>query len=597
MANKRKRRPSATPPAEKPTQEQAVSNEGATDQQRMIEKEKDAIIQGESEKTDIAPPDPGKILIRIKDKKVTVLPAEDDPAELAEAAEQLKKAQEQLQAAFAPAAEMIRWNQQIRKAMISPGIEEILRHNRQIQQTVSPAFELFLQTQYQRNSAIEEYGKIIAAAMRSPAMEAMQNMVITMQTNLERVTRTFQSMQDIFDASRWDSTRQMLEEIAATAPALLDLMQEVSELTPYLEAEIQKPEYEGKTLDDLLSEAETGSDGLPVDDSIVMQAIAAARAARDADAEKKQLPKVAYTKGTKDVKTVTDKFANLFFSIAAPQSKGELNGQRQFIPVRYEKRGAKKEITLLYDYSFNEDTIQRFGLSRNFDDQAFFVASVVDNLLDEGNSTISATKLWHEMGNDGSPSADALTNLINILRLGMSTIITADISQIVEAWGIAKDGKSRELISQVIPVQIAHEKFAANGKTASAMINITGHTPFYIIGYPLNHYTTWSKDILRRYKGRRTKRYYSVLRFLITQIGWMRNGKSRRSNKILYESLYEYTGDKTTRARQLSRDMMYKLFDEVFIPTGYISAYKEDSSGKPGVILTHTPQPKITAKK
>lgn len=596
MANKRKRRPSATPPAEKPTQEQAVSNEGATDQQRMIEKEKDAIIQGESEKTDTAPPDPGKILIRIKDKKVTVLPAEDDPAELAEAAEQLKKAQERLQAAFAPAAEIIRRNQQIRQALVTPAIEEMLRHNRQIQQTVSPAFELFLQTQYQRNSAIEEYGKIIAAAMRSPAMEAMQNMVITMQTNLERVTRTFQSMQDIFDASRWDSTRQMLEEIAATAPALLDLMQEVSELTPYLEAELKKPEYEGKTLDDLLSEAETGSDGLPVDDSIVMQAIAAARAARDADAEKKQLPKVAYTNGT-DVKTVTDKFANLFFSIAAPQSKGELNGQRQFIPVRYEKRGAKKEITLLYDYSFNEDTIQRFGLSRNFDDQAFFVASVIDNLLDEGNSTISATKLWHEMGNDGSPNADALTNLINILRLGMSTIITADISQIVEAWGIAKDGKSRELISQVIPVQIAHEKFAANGKTASAMINITGHTPFYIIGYPLNHYTTWSKDVLRLYKGRRTKRYYSVLRFLITQIGWMRNEKSRRSNKILYESLYEYTGDKTTRARQLSRDMMYKLFDEVFIPTGYISAYKEDSSGKPGVILTYTPQPKITAKK
>ena len=214
MANKRKRRPSATPPAEKPTQEQTVSNEGATDQQRMIEKEKGAIIQEESEKTDTAPPDPGKTLIRIKDKNVTVLPAEEDPAELAEAAEQLKKAQERLQATFAPAAEIIRRNQQIRKAMISPGIEEILRHNRQIQQTVSPAFELFLQTQYQRNSAIAEYGKIIAAAMRSPAMEAMQNMVITMQTNLERVTRTFQSMQDTFDASRWDSTRQMLEEIA-----------------------------------------------------------------------------------------------------------------------------------------------------------------------------------------------------------------------------------------------------------------------------------------------------------------------------------------------------------------------------------------------
>lgn len=282
MANKRKRRPSATPPAEKPTQEQAVSNEGATDQQRMIEKEKGAIIQEESEKTDTAPPDPGKTLIRIKDKNVTVLPAEEDPAELAEAAEQLKKAQERLQATFAPAAEIIRRNQQIRKAMISPGIEEILRHNRQIQQTVSPAFELFLQTQYQRNSAIAEYGKIIAAAMRSPAMEAMQNMVITMQTNLERVTRTFQSMQDTFDASRWDSTRQMLEEIKAASSAMLSWTQEREELLPYLEEELKKPQYGGKTLEDLLNETGADSDGLPPTDSLLVLAITAACAARDA---------------------------------------------------------------------------------------------------------------------------------------------------------------------------------------------------------------------------------------------------------------------------------------------------------------------------
>ena len=383
----------------------------------------------------------------------------------------------------------------------------------------------------------------------------------------------------------------LLRDVAQANIKLFELAGELQQLEPHIKAELDA----AGDATELIKIYETGIDtrtGTVIPGSRLEKLVEAAREA----AKRKQLPKVSYQNST-EVKTVTDKFANLFFSLFAPQSKGMINGQQQFIPVRYEKLGAKKEITLFYDYSFNEEIIKRFGLSRSFDDQAFFVASIIDNLLDEGNNTVSLTKVWHELGNSGSPSAEALTSLVNILRLGMSTIITADISQLCDAWGIKKGGKTRELISPVIPVQIAQEKFAANGKTANAVINITGHTPFFIIGYQLGHFTTWNKDVLRLYKGRRTRRYYSVLRFLITQVGWMRNGKSKRSNKILYESLYEYTGDKSTRARQLSRDMMCRLFDEVFIPTGYISAYKEDSSGNPGVKLTYTAQPKITTKK
>ena len=104
------------------------------------------------------------------------------------------------------------------------------------------------------------------------------------------------------------------------------------------------------------------------------------------------------------------------------------------------------------------------------------------------------------------------------------------------------------------------------------------------VAKPLGHLTAWDKKILRLYTGKRTKRYYSVLRFLMLQIGWMRNGD--RSNKILYSSLYQYTGDTTARAQQLARDMMYRLLDEVFKPAGYITAYREKADPSPGVVLT-----------
>ena len=481
---------------------------------------------------------------------------------------------------------------------------------RKIQEHISREYNLTLNA-LENAGGLEQLAQMVNTikAAGAPLTEATREM-------METAAAIQQSFKGLYDFVNSDAYRAITKAIASAASfvhehtAELDVIQgasdRVKDLSLFLWGELKESGLSDKyTLQDVIEQG-FDADGNTIDspfreiiERAEKQLAEFEEAAETTDTIEQAaeiLPQIKYRNST-EVKTVTDKFTNLFFSLTAPKSKGIMNGQRQFTEVRYEKKGAKKEITLFYDYSFNEDVIKRFGLSRNFDDQSFFVASIIDNLLDEGNNTVSLTKIWHELGNEGSPNTEALTNLVNILRLGMSTIITADVSQVSEAWEITHKGTNRELISPVIPVQIAHEKFAANGKTANAIINITGHTPFYLIGYPINHYTTWKKEILRLYTGRRTKRYYSVLRFLITQIGWMRNAKSSRSNKILYESLYEYTGDKGTRPRQLARDMMYRLFDEVFIPTGYISAYREDSTGKPGAILNFAQVSKIGVKK
>lgn len=488
--------------------------------------------------------DPKQMLLKFGDKEVTVLPKEDDgPDVIKEAAAGLKDAQ----AVF----------------------------------NIIDQMTLAAQPILDNEAAIKK-------AMQPRAFNAALNMAAEMQGNLLKLTRAFSGMQGYLVSEKWDEFRRRLERVNAVT-------QELSELSPYLERELKKPKYEGKTIEDLINTADADNDGIPTAESLFMSALAAARTARDAAEERKLLQQVTYKNST-EIKTVTDKFAGLFFSLAAP-SPQEIDGQRAFIPVSYEKAGAKKEITLLYDFSFNENVIKQFGLSRKFDDQAFFVAAVVDNLLDEGNRLVSLSKIWHELGNEGSPSTDDLSKLLDILRLGGSTMLTADVSQVIDAWNDKDDGLERDLFTPVIPVQIIGEKFVATGKIANALINITGHTPFYLIAYHLNHYTTWDKRILRGYKGRRTKRFYSVLRFLVTQIGWMRNANSKRGNKILYESLYAHTGDRGTRAQQLSRDMMYRLLDEAFIPTGYIKSYKEDEHGKKGVKLTYSKQPKIAQKK
>ena len=108
------------------------------------------------------------------------------------------------------------------------------------------------------------------------------------------------------------------------------------------------------------------------------------------------------------------------------------------------------------------------------------------------------------------------------------------------------------------------------------MVKINSFSPFFLVAQPLGHFGAWNKDILRLYGGRRTKRYYAVMHYLIREIGWMLNDKSKRNNKLALQSLYSYAGDKTARAKQLTKKMAYRLLDEVFIPTDYIKSYKED---------------------
>jgi len=291
--------------------------------------------------------------------------------------------------------------------------------------------------------------------------------------------------------------------------------------------------------------------------------------------EAPQLPAIHYI-NSNEFRTVTDKLANVFFAFNAPIGGDYVNGQRTMIPLKYEGKKSKKEITLFYDYVFNEDIIKAFGLQKRFDDYDFFVMSTLDNLKYEGNEVVSLTKIWHEMGNTGTPGAKHLTELTNSLRKGLSTTITVDDKQVKEAWG-QDVSKYHELISPAMPVQILTEKFTANGNTAAGMVKINSFSPFFLVAQPLGHFGAWNKDILRLYGGRRTKRYYAVMHYLIREIGWMLNDKSKRNNKLALQSLYSYAGDKTPRAKQLTKNIAYRLLDEVFIPTGYIKSYKEDA--------------------
>lgn len=424
-----------------------------------------------------------------------------------------------------------------------------------------------------------------AAEMRAAALSVVKGFTDFIQSETyQTIRQSITLIGEFLEAHR--------EEFAALAQA----GEELQDLVPYLQMELEDaksdPQFADCTITDLFQRG-FDENGEPTDSPFkqiierAKQRKAAFESAEGAISELEQaaeeLPRIQYKKTT-ELKTVTDKLANVFFSLTAPAAtQPAVNGQRQMTPLRYEGRKSKKEITLFYDYVYNEDVLEKYGLIKKFDDFDFFVMTIIDTLYAAGNDVVSFTKIYNEMGGEGSPTSKQLEPIYYSLLKGMTTIITIDDADAQKAWK-AGAGTYHEIVSPVIPVQLGNERFIANGKIANGFVKINGVSPFMQVAKPLGHITAWEKGILRLYTGRKTKRYYSVMRFLMLQIGWMRNGT--RSRKILYSSLYQYTGDTTTRAQQLTRDMMYRLLDEVFKPADYITAYKEEADPTPGVVLT-----------
>lgn len=390
--------------------------------------------------------------------------------------------------------------------------------------------------------------------------------------------------------------RDWLQDVKNNLQPLQSLYDEIDQLEPYLRKELEKPEYEGRTFDDMLH-SYTLPELLELrtnPDSYLFAAFEAAK--RSAEKELQQpggLPAVYYNKST-SIETSTDKLATLFFSVVAPPGRGTIPGQismgidptpEEMIPLKYEKSGAKKEITLFYDYSYDDDVLRATGLDKRFDAQDFFIMSICDNLFLNDNKEVSLTKIYKELTGK-EPNDDRLEELADRLKRGLSTTLALNDKEVREAWGT--DDKYGEIFSPVMPLQLLNERFIANGTIARSKVIINGLSPMHALSRSIGHVSTWDKEVLTEYTGRRTPRYWRVLHYLMAQIGWLRAPGSNRSNKITYADLYKDTDAKTRREKQATRDMFYRLLDEVFIKLDYIKSYKETTRGEPGVILKYT---------
>jgi len=396
-----------------------------------------------------------------------------------------------------------------------------------------------------------------------------------------------------------DLIREITETMLAAA------IEDYKSLEPFILEELNKAGKDAEALATIYRES-IDENGEIRPESPFFEILQRARAERDKE-EPRQLPTVQY-KGGQKLKVSTDKLTTTFFGIGAPTkknlAKGLMKGQITFEQLRnagnavkYERDG-DAELSLFYDFLPDEKTLKKYGIPEDFTDFDFFVMTIIDNLHAEGNDIVTVSKVCKEIGLKDAGGPQVKKVMLSLMK-GLSTTVTINITDLKREWGINISGEKESLIiSPAIPVMIDADQYNVNGKFSDGCIKITEFSPFYRISAAIKggRFSTWPKEILQLYQGRRTDRYYSVMRYLLREIGWLKAPHSTRNNKLTYSDLYENTGDRTTRAKQLTEDMLHTLLDDVFIPAGVISEYKAEKRGEPGVILALPEKGKLTGK-
>lgn len=412
-----------------------------------------------------------------------------------------------------------------------------------------------------------------------PAAEALKKRLTP--EALEKMKETAHVFNEYAAPIDWTEIKTALEDFRNRNP-IYQLFGEITgELAPYIEDELKKPEYNGRSIGELFEEAAESGEAFNL--TLFAQAVDAAREAK-AEAEKRGLDVIKY-KRTPNLTLNVGKGALRLFDPRewtagrALVDKNQIPGQLSFIPVSYEKKGAD-EITL-----FCGMTSDSFLSCLTPED--FFILSFLDDAYISGNAKCSVHWLFREYLGE-RPSDRQLNDFYKKLEGLAGTTLKINDAQVRNAWEVdekkTKRTKYREIVQAAAPIKLGAEKYVASGQVADATVLIYDRPAVLQADRVAKQITTVPKSLLqvRKDSGRfvsRTARFYRVLFYLIRRIALIKSGTS--PNMMILNSFYNEIGDTAPNKKALAYNTMMDVIHH-FEREGWITGHKTTKSKTTG---------------
>ena len=476
---------------------------------------------------------------------------------------------------------------------------------------ITGAIETEKQTDQEREKMLRETVEALKTLLdqqlndpTAAALEAVRCILDNNEAVMEAVKSVGESVKNVLEKlDTWSRVGDLVEKFAEKTP-LFSLYRWATseELAPYMAEELKKPQYNGKTFQELWQETETDDDGLFPNESLIMQAVIAADAAR-LEAEPEAAGTPADWRPAEIIRYKNRKAPNVSLNVGkgalrlfdarewarvralAKRDRDEVPGQLSLftIQVGYEKAGAD-EITLYCGMTSD-------SFLSTLTPEDFFALSFVDDAFVNGNTKCTLHWFFREYYG-GKPSEKQLTDLYNKLEALAGTTLKINDKQVQEAWSDDKRAKYREIVQAAAPIKLGAEKYIASGQVSDATMHIYDRPLVLQADRVAKHITTVPKSLLQVKKdnGRfvsRTPRFYRVLFHLIRRITFIKHGGA---NCMELDGFYMDVGEETARGRALAYSVMMDIIHH-FEREGWITSHKAITSkttGRPALEFTWT---------
>lgn len=378
---------------------------------------------------------------------------------------------------------------------------------------------------------------------------------------------------DPIDEEERETSRYLLRHLAnyfETIDLLIQMSDEIRELKPFLRAELRKPEYEGRTLNDLYEE-HTKRQNNGADPSLYEKALEAARALRLASSGE------FLAVYAESVEFPLDKINTTVWNLL---TEGNTPGQIRFNMGKTEEVGNTLSIYAYYAINFDqlEQNVKITKRLNTFDKRVY---CAVNALYAVNKSGISLTQIHYGMGNRTAPNKTHLAK------------IYASITKMARAWifidnrGEADVYNYPHFIYDGALLPLERLTAVVNGQLSNALIHPLREPPLITFAKERKQITTVSVKLLQSPLNQ-TDLNLAIEDYLIERISHAKHAHLD-SCRILYDTLYKrvnLTGKDKKKQRQRTPEKI-SAYLRHYVEEDFISRYEPDDDDQ-GVTVYFT---------
>lgn len=351
-----------------------------------------------------------------------------------------------------------------------------------------------------------------------------------------------------------------------------------TQLQPYLQEELQKSKYDGRTIEDLREEYLHSK----ADNTLYEQAYNAANEAVEA-ADHAEPENLQATRPKNQI-IPTDKFTGVMFADWLDMER-EQHGQLSMFPVKMEPDDYPKDLTLYFDIRYPEELPEKEKKMTPMDRRIY--QSMYN--LQQINGDMTYSQIFRNAGLGETPNSRQIELVRKSIDKMRRTTTTWDNRE--EATAYNASGTYIQYDGYLCPAEIITERKCFNGKPVEMYVRTLRPLPLmefakerrqvalvpnYVIALPPKVSATDQNIALIDYTAKRIVRAKN-------------EDKDKPANKrkgyvkILYDTLYKGIGANTRQKQRTALKNLYVYLDELR-DKGFIKSYKEEKTKSTGAV-------------